>query len=54
MSSLKTKYICGEKIQKKRAFIWSTDRVLSISAFFISVISLIALLYQSYLARGRK
>ena len=30
---------------------WSTDRVLSISAFFISVISLIALLYQSYLAR---
>ena len=30
---------------------WSTDRVLSISAFFISIISLIALLYQSYLAR---
>lgn len=31
---------------------WSTDRVLSISAFFISIISLIALLYQSYLARA--
>ena len=30
---------------------WSSERVLSVSAFFISVISLIALLYQSYLAR---
>ena len=30
---------------------WSTDRVISISAFYISVISLLALLYQSYLAR---
>ncbi|BFP42386.1 hypothetical protein FGF1_32310 [Flavobacteriaceae bacterium GF1] len=41
----------AKKSKNKRTSTWSTDRVLSISAFFISVISLIALLYQSYLAR---
>lgn len=30
---------------------WSTEKIMSSSALFISVISLIALLYQSYLAR---
>ncbi|WP_299094807.1 hypothetical protein [uncultured Winogradskyella sp.] len=30
---------------------WTTDKIMSTSALFISVISLIALLYQSYLAR---
>ena len=30
---------------------WTSDKIMSTSALFISVISLIALLYQSYLAR---
>lgn len=30
---------------------WTTEKIMSSSALFISVISLIALLYQSYLAR---
>ena len=30
---------------------WTTDKIMSTSALFISVISLIALLYQSFLAR---
>ena len=30
---------------------WTTDKIMSTSALFISVISLIALFYQSYLAR---
>ncbi|MFC4721252.1 hypothetical protein ACFO5O_02880 [Geojedonia litorea] len=30
---------------------WTTDKIMSTSALFISVISLVALLYQSYLAR---
>ncbi|WP_400079786.1 hypothetical protein [Winogradskyella sp. R77965] len=38
------------KKQKKRIN-WTTDKIMSTSALFISVISLIALLYQSYLAR---
>ncbi|MTE27446.1 hypothetical protein [Winogradskyella ouciana] len=35
----------------KKKIIWTTDKIMSTSALFISVISLIALLYQSYLAR---
>lgn len=35
----------------KRKIIWTTDKIMSTSALFISVISLIGLLYQSYLAR---
>lgn len=38
-----------KKIKKK--INWTTDKIMSTSALFISVISLIALLYQSYLAR---
>lgn len=30
---------------------WTSDKIMSTSALFISVISLVALLYQSYLAR---
>ncbi|MEM1339501.1 MAG: hypothetical protein AAF717_10935 [Bacteroidota bacterium] len=41
----------GKNSKRKLGTTWSTDRVLSVSAFFISVISLLALLYQSYLAR---
>ncbi|MGS2726934.1 hypothetical protein ACU8DI_10025 [Psychroserpens sp. BH13MA-6] len=38
--------------KKKRWKInWTSDKIMSTSALFISVISLIALLYQSYLAR---
>ncbi|MHA7843508.1 MAG: hypothetical protein ACX93I_09330 [Winogradskyella sp.] len=41
-----------EKPKKYRRKInWTTDKIMSTSALFISVISLIALLYQSYLAR---
>ncbi|MCB0399933.1 MAG: hypothetical protein KDD26_09995 [Winogradskyella sp.] len=41
-----------EKPKKNRKKInWTTDKIMSTSALFISVISLIALLYQSYLAR---
>ena len=41
-----------EKPKKSRKKInWTTDKIMSTSALFISVISLIALLYQSYLAR---
>lgn len=36
---------------KKRKINWTADKIMSTSALFISVISLIALLYQSYLAR---
>ncbi|WP_431158627.1 hypothetical protein [Winogradskyella poriferorum] len=35
----------------KKRIKWTTDKIMSTSALFISVISLIALLYQSYLAR---
>ncbi|WP_422107947.1 hypothetical protein [Winogradskyella sp.] len=35
----------------KKRINWSTEKIMSTSALFISVISLIALLYQSYLAR---
>ncbi len=41
----------AKKLKNKKEGTWSAYRVLSISAFFISVISLIALIYQSYLAR---
>lgn len=37
--------------KKKWKINWTTDKIMSTSALFISVISLIALLYQSYLAR---
>ena len=41
-----------EEPKKSRKKInWTTDKIMSTSALFISVISLIALLYQSYLAR---
>lgn len=41
-----------EQPKKSRKKInWTTDKIMSTSALFISVISLIALLYQSYLAR---
>lgn len=41
-----------EKPKKSRKKInWTTDKIMSTSALFISVISLIALIYQSYLAR---
>ena len=36
---------------KKVTFNWNTEKIMSTSALFISVISLIALLYQSYLSR---
>jgi len=36
---------------KRKKINWTTDKIMSTSALFISVISLIALLYQSYLAR---
>ncbi|MEM7486666.1 MAG: hypothetical protein AAF348_15770, partial [Bacteroidota bacterium] len=41
----------GKKNKTAKKNSWSTDRIISSSAFFISVVSLIALLYQSYLAR---
>ena len=40
-----------EKNETNKASRWTTDRIMSTSALFISVISLTALLYQSYLAR---
>lgn len=40
-----------ENKPKKKRINWTTDKIMSTSALFISVISLIALLYQSYLAR---
>jgi hypothetical protein len=40
-----------ETSSKRKRIIGLTDKILSTSALFISVISLIALLYQSYLAR---
>ncbi|GGI57969.1 hypothetical protein [Winogradskyella haliclonae] len=40
-----------ETEQPKKKINWTTDKIMSTSALFISVISLIALLYQSYLAR---
>lgn len=39
------------KTSSKRKIHWTNDKILSTSALFISVISLIALIYQSYLAR---
>lgn len=36
---------------KKKKIDWTAEKIMSTSALFISVISLIALLYQSYLAR---
>ncbi|MEY8848844.1 hypothetical protein AB9K26_08510 [Psychroserpens sp. XS_ASV72] len=39
------------KKKKRWKVNWTTDKIMSTSALFISVISLIALLYQSYLAR---
>ena len=42
----------SEDITPKRKKIkWTTNKIMSTSALFISIISLIALLYQSYLAR---
>ena len=40
-----------EQPKPKRKIDWNTEKIMSSSALFISVISLIALLYQSYLAR---
>ena len=41
-----------ESLDKPRRKInWTTDKIMSTSALFISVISLTALIYQSYLAR---
>ncbi len=40
-----------EPAVKKKKINWTADKIMSTSALFISVISLIALLYQSYLAR---
>lgn len=37
--------------KKKRKIIWTTDKIMSTSALFISVLSLVGLMYQSYLAR---
>jgi len=35
----------------KKRITWTTDKIMSTSALFISVLSLVGLLYQSYLAR---
>lgn len=40
-----------QSVKKKWKINWTSDKIMSTSALFISVISLIALLYQSYLAR---
>lgn len=40
-----------ENTYKRKKINWTTDKIMSTSALFISVVSLIALLYQSYLAR---
>lgn len=40
------------KLQKvKKKITWTTDKIMSTSALFISVLSLVGLMYQSYLAR---
>ncbi|MEM9679214.1 MAG: hypothetical protein AAF901_02725, partial [Bacteroidota bacterium] len=44
-------HMSEETEPKKKPTIWTTAKIMSTSALFISVISLIALLYQSYLAR---
>lgn len=42
----------SEEIKKKKWKInWTTDKIMSTSALFISVLSLVGLMYQSYLAR---
>lgn len=48
--SLPTEEI-NEQPSTKRKINWNADKIMSTSALFISVISLIALLYQSYLSR---
>lgn len=40
-----------KETKPKKGINWTTDKIMSTSALFISVISLIALLYQSFLAR---
>ncbi len=37
--------------KKKIKITWTTDKIMSTSALFISVLSLVGLMYQSYLAR---
>ena len=37
--------------KKKIKITWTTDKIMSTSALFISVLSLVGLIYQSYLAR---
>lgn len=39
----------AKKVNKK--ITWTTDKIMSTSALFISVLSLVGLMYQSYLAR---
>lgn len=49
-----TKEAKTEKIKtkkKKLKVTWTTDKIMSTSALFISVLSLVGLMYQSYLAR---
>lgn len=49
----------SEEIKKKKSkpklkkirITWTTDKIMSTSALFISVLSLVGLMYQSYLAR---
>jgi hypothetical protein len=45
------KEIENQTEKPRKGINWTTDKIMSTSALFISVISLIALLYQSYLAR---
>jgi len=49
--SEKTKPKTKKKKTEKRGIQWTTDKIMSTSALFISVLSLVGLLYQSYLAR---
>jgi len=49
LTLLQTNRKMSEK--SKHKINWTTEKIMSSSALFISVISLIALLYQSYLAR---
>ena len=52
MSEEKKKPKKTKKVKLKKWKInWTTDKIMSTSALFISVISLVALLYQSFLAR---
>ena len=52
MSEEKKKPKKSKKVKLKKWKInWTTDKIMSTSALFISVISLVALLYQSFLAR---